>query len=77
MNVLIKKIVKRIISISSSLMLLLSILCGSFLGTSQAADVAKQYTLAAWEFTAIESSDRFLPTHGMLKNSAYMYARIG
>jgi len=55
-------------------MLLLSILCSGFLGTCQAADVAKQYTIAAWEFTTIESSDLFRATHGMLKNSAYMYA---
>jgi hypothetical protein len=72
-NASIKKTSKRIISISFSLTLLLSILCNSFLGTCQAA-AAKQYTIAAWEFTAVESSDIFWATHGTLKNGASLHA---
>lgn len=72
-NALIKKTVKRIISISGSLMLLL-ILCSGFGETVHAANVVKQYTIAAWEFTEIESSDMFWATHGMLKHGSYMYA---
>jgi hypothetical protein len=73
-NILIKKASKRIFSISVSLMLLLSILCGSFMGTCQAANVAKQYTIAAWQFTDVVKDDSFWSTHGIFVNRAYIVA---
>jgi hypothetical protein len=74
---LMKRASRRIFNKSVSLMLLLSILYGSFLGTSQAANTANaanKYTLAAWQFTNVATDDSFSSTHGVFGGSAHIFA---